>query len=201
MPNDLTIDDLRSAVKGPFSARFRAGACAVITGPSGIGKSLMLRMIADLDPNIGTVRLGDADRDAMPAPVWRRQVVYASAEPGWWAETVAAHVADPAAARRLFPDLGLAPALVEAPVAELSTGEAQRAALVRAVLLRPRFLLLDEPTAALDPETRTKVEALFARLAADGTGLVVVTHDAGQAERIADQRFHMDAAGLREAGA
>ena len=61
------------------------GACAVVNGPSGSGKSLFLRTIADLDPNEGKVFLGDLPRASMPATRWPRNVVYQSAEePGDW---------------------------------------------------------------------------------------------------------------------
>ena len=56
------------------------GACAVVNGPSGSGKSLFLRMIADLDPNEGKVFLGDLPRASMPATRWRRNVVYVAAQ-------------------------------------------------------------------------------------------------------------------------
>ncbi len=190
------VRDLRGAVKGPFTASFAAGSCAVVAGPSGVGKSLFLRLIADLDPGTGTVRLDGVDRAAVPAPRWRRLVTYVAAESGWWADTLAEHVADRAAARALMAEVGLDPALLDAPVTQLSTGERQRAALVRAVAGRPRFLLLDEPTAALDPASRALVEATLARLTAEGLGLVVVSHDAEQARRIADRRFTLSAAGL-----
>ena len=196
----LRIRSLTSTLKGPFTAEFASGSCAVISGQSGIGKSLLLRMIADLDPNEGTVLLGDRDRSGMPAPQWRRLVIYVAAESGWWADSLAEHMVDIARARTLLPEFGLDPALLDLPVARLSTGERQRAALVRAVVGRPRFLLLDEPTSALDPSSKELVEAALGRLKAAGLGLVVVSHDAEQASRIADQRFVMTNAGLAVAG-
>jgi len=59
--------------------------------PSGAGKSLLLRAIADLDPNEGTVKLDGMLREAVPAPHWRSQVTYVAAEPGWWGDTVQEH--------------------------------------------------------------------------------------------------------------
>ena len=195
----LRVQDLRTSLKGPFTAAFDAGSCTVIAGPSGVGKSLFLRMIADLDPNEGLVWLGDLARSALPAPRWRRLVTYVPAEPGWWGETLAEHMADPEAARRLLPDLGLDPALLAAPVLRLSTGERQRAALVRALVGRPKFLLLDEPTSALDPVAKSLVEEALGRFAREGLGLVVVSHDGDQARRIADRRLAMSADGLENA--
>ncbi|MFX8496849.1 ATP-binding protein, partial [Acinetobacter baumannii] len=52
---------------------------------------MLLRSVADLDPNEGTVRLDGILREAMPAPAWRRRVTYLAAEPGWWSDTVQEH--------------------------------------------------------------------------------------------------------------
>jgi putative ABC transport system ATP-binding protein len=67
------------------------GECVALQGPSGAGKSLLLRAIADLDPNEGTVKLDGMLREAVPAPHWRSQVTYVAAEPGWWGDTVQEH--------------------------------------------------------------------------------------------------------------
>ncbi|MCW6512113.1 ABC transporter ATP-binding protein [Lichenifustis flavocetrariae] len=194
----LIVQNMGSAVRGPFSVSFDLGSCAVLQGPSGVGKSLFLRMIADLDPNTGTVTLDGTDRTAMPAPMWRRLVTYVAAESGWWAETVAEHMRDVAAARALMPDLGLDPDLLDAPVARLSTGERQRSALVRAVVGRPRFLLLDEPTSALDAASRDRVETMLGGLKSTGLGFVIVSHDSKQAERLGDRHFVMAQDNLTE---
>ena len=95
----LEISGLTGAPGGPFNLALAAGDCLVISGPSGIGKSLLLRMIADLDENTGTVSLNGVSREAMPAPQWRRQVLYVAAESGWWAERVREHM-QPADGRR-----------------------------------------------------------------------------------------------------
>ena len=194
----LVMRDLSGLVRGPFAATFRAGECAVIAGRSGVGKSLFLRMVADLDPNRGTVLLDGADRDAMPAPLWRRRVTYAAAESGWWASSVTEHMRDRAAASVAFAAVGLAPALLDAPPDRLSTGERQRAGLVRALIQNPAFLLLDEPTSALDAATTAQVEDWLGEAKRRGLGLVVVSHSAEQAARIADRRLVMTPDGLGE---
>lgn len=190
----LKLLNLRNAVRGPFDASFEVRCCNVITGPSGSGKSLLLRMIADLDPNEGQVLLFEKDRQGMPAPEWRRRVCYLAAESGWWADTVAEHMVGDAGP--LMAEVGLDPALLGAPVAQLSTGERQRTALVRALVRRPDFLLLDEPTSALDPDSKLLVEAVLTRLKQEGVGLIVVSHDPDQLARIADVQFALSAAGL-----
>jgi putative ABC transport system ATP-binding protein len=194
----LEIRDLTGAPGGPFNLTLAAGECLVIAGPSGIGKSLFLRMIADLDENTGTALLNGMARDSMPAPQWRRQVIYVAAESGWWAETVREHLQPAAEAAALAPRLGLRAALLDAPVAQLSTGERQRMALLRAIIRKPAVLLLDEPTSALDQASTLAVETLLTERAAAGTGLIVVSHNEQQAERIATRRAQMALGTLTE---
>jgi putative ABC transport system ATP-binding protein len=194
----LVIRDLRSPIRGPFNADFPSGECTIIQGASGAGKSLFLRMVADLDPNTGTVLLDGVERTTVPAPLWRRWVTYVAAEPGFWADSLGEHMADRSAARRLLPEVGLDPALLEAPVARLSTGERQRAGLIRAVVGGPRVLLLDEPTSALDEGARTRVEAMLGHLKSEGVGLVIVSHDPAQARRLGDRQFRLGSTGLED---
>jgi putative ABC transport system ATP-binding protein len=192
-PPRLALRDLSSPLAGPFDLQLARGACAAIAGPSGSGKSLFLRMIADLDPNTGEVSLDGVSRAAVSAPEWRRKVPYVAAESGWWRDHVAEHFA-PAqwdAARQLAARLGLAPELFDGPVMRLSTGERQRFALIRALVLDPPALLLDEPTGPLDPESAGRVEAVLRERLAAGGALVVVTHDPSQAERLGARRFLM----------
>ena len=198
METALLVKDLRSAFAGPFELNLGTGACAAITGPSGSGKSLFLRMIADLDPNEGKVWLNGRERGSMAAPEWRKQATYVSAESGWWADRVIEHfdVSRRSEVAALAARLGLRPDLLDAPVAQLSTGEKQRFSLVRALLPSPPVLLLDEPTGPLDEESVIAVEALLLERMATGTSILLVTHDPNQAERLGDQRYRMVAGHL-----
>jgi ABC-type iron transport system FetAB ATPase subunit len=190
----LRIANLLSALAGPFDLELAAGECVAITGPSGAGKSLFLRMVADLDPSQGEVFLEGVERRALPAPAWRRKVVYNAAEPGWWHERVADHFpgTELEAARAMAPRLALAPALLDAPVLQLSTGERQRMALIRALALASPVLLLDEATGALDEDSTLLVEAVLRERLAAGVTIVMVTHSAAQAGRLGSRHLRME---------
>jgi len=174
----------------PTSFELAAGECVVISGPSGAGKSLLLRAIADLDPNEGECFLDGAPRAQMKGPEWRAQVIFVAAESAWWDDRVRAHFPG----RRLFymEDLDIDMSLLSRPLDRLSQGEKQRLALLRAINHIPRVLLLDEPTAALDPENTKRVEALVERVRRkEGTAVVWVSHDPRQIKRIADRHYRI----------
>jgi ABC-type iron transport system FetAB ATPase subunit len=194
----LLVKQLRSEFAGPFELELGSGACTAITGPSGSGKSLFLRMIADLDPNQGQVWLNGRERASLPAPEWRRQASYVSTESGWWADVVIEHFAASGRSEvaALAARLGLRADVLDAPVAQLSTGEKQRLSLVRALLPSPPVLLLDEPTGPLDEQSVIRVEALLHERMATGTSILLVTHDPNQAERLGSEHYRMVAGRL-----
>jgi phosphate-transporting ATPase len=144
------------------------------------------------------VTLEGRDRSTIAGPEWRRLVGYVPAEPGWWAETVSEHYADWAAAARFLQDLGFSDETKTWPVIRLSTGERLRLALVRALIVRPKVLLLDEPTAALDAAAVGAVEALISSQIQAGHAVLWVTHDTAQAMRIADRQLVVEAGCVRE---
>ena len=185
----LELRALRSALAGPFDLVLAAGEALAVTGPSGAGKSVFLRMVADLDPNEGEALLDGVPRRSMSGPVWRARVGYAAAEPGWWHEQVGAHFADPLPelAREEAARLLLRPDIFDGPVRLCSTGERQRLALLRSLAIGPTVLLLDEPTAALDPASTAAVEDLLRERQGDGMALLLVTHDAAQAARLGNR--------------
>jgi len=154
-----------------------------VTGPSGVGKSLLLRAIADLDSSIGDVTLDNVNRKNISAPTWRKKVTYLPAESGWWAETVVEHFSQTDSVLTQLERLNLPVECMGWEVARLSTGEKQRLALIRALENTPSVLLLDEPTSGLDKENTEAVEGLLKNWQAKGCILIIVTHDREQAAR------------------
>lgn len=188
----LTVRGLAVPGLAPVDIDVDAGECVALIGPSGSGKTLLLRAIADLDPNEGRVELDGQARESMPAPEWRRRVAYLAAEPGWWEDVVGDHFPDREAVRSLLPALHLsADGILDRPVAAASTGERQRLALARTLLMAPRVLLLDEPTSGLDEEAARCVEVVVTERLENGVAVLLVTHDADAAVRLARRRLRI----------
>lgn len=185
----LRIDYLSVPGLPALSFEVPAGECMAVVGPSGSGKTRLLRAIADLDDAEGYVTLEGLERREMAGPTWRRRVRYLSAEPAWWAATPRQHL--PASARldRLMAALALSPALLDRPIAELSTGERQRLSLLRAIADDPAVLLLDEPTSALDAAAAALVEELIKFQMLAGRMILLVSHDDAQIDRLAHARL------------
>lgn len=193
----LATQSNEPSILSDVSLQLDAGRCAVVSGVSGAGKTQLLRSLVDLDPNEGHVALHRMPRESMAASVWRRQLCYVSAEPAWWAEYVKDHFSDLSDAKETASLFGIAPNLFDHPVAQLSTGERQRLALVRAFAIKPEILLLDEPTAALDPDSTTQVEAALSAFMGRGKSVILVTHDAAQGQRIGSEYYVMADGQLR----
>jgi putative ABC transport system ATP-binding protein len=194
----LQVRDLRTSILKPASFSARAGEAIAVRGPSGAGKTLLLRAVADLDPSEGLVTFDGRERSAIAGPEWRRLVGYVPAEPGWWADTVGEHFGEWEAALALVRELGLREAAKAWPITRLSTGERLRLALVRALMVRPKVLLLDEPTAALDAASVMAVESLIKTRMRAGLTVLWVTHDAEQAKRVAHRVLVVEAGQAEE---
>ncbi|SIN93597.1 ATP-binding cassette domain-containing protein [Vannielia litorea] len=158
-----------------------------LLGPNGAGKSLLLRAIAGIiAPDDGEITL--APRLARPALVFQKPVLlrrtaranlaHALKLAGQPRAARAARIAD------LLEQCDLTQ-IATSPARRLSGGEQQRLALARALAADPALLLLDEPTASLDPKATAAIEAITLRAAGRGVKVVLVTHDRAQAERLA----------------
>ena len=187
----LSINALTRPGIAPFSLDLDDGGCITLTGASGSGKTLLLRAIADLDPNQGDVFLDQVNRRDFAAPLWRSKVCYLASEAGWWADDVGRHFPDQGPAAALLEKLGFIGDTLNWRVDRLSTGERQRLALARTLLINSDVMLLDEPTSALDPDSTAMVEEILKDRLHQGTSILLVTHDSGQATRLAGKRLRM----------
>lgn len=186
----LTLDKLSVGSLEGIDLSIAGGDIVCVSGPSGSGKSRLLRAVADLDPHEGQVRLDDTAQGDVPGHVWRQQVMMVPADSQWWFEEVGDHFGPDA---RAVPDaLGFPSEVMDWAVNRLSSGERQRLALLRALARNPRVLLLDEPTANLDDTMTRQVEAwLKAEIRQQGLPVIWVAHDVAQIERVASRHYRI----------
>jgi len=189
-PPLLEIKELRRLMIGPVTLAVAAGECLCIAGPSGSGKTLLLRAIADLDPHDGEVWLEGVPAGDIAPEAWRARVGLLPPESSWWLPLVRDHFRDGVPVP--LEHIGLSASILAQPVARLSSGEKQRLALMRLLSNRPRVLLLDEPTANLDPENTRRIEAVIAEYRRVQQAAVIwVSHDRQQVARVADRFFEV----------
>lgn len=185
------LDDVDVSIDG--------SGLTVILGSNGAGKTLLLRVMANLvTPDSGSVRWAHAPADRARAP----KIGFVFQKPVLLRRSVLANVTYALAAiglargeseARAHEILRLASLdhLSHSPARLLSGGEQQRLALARALATEPEVLLLDEPVASLDPAATLAIEDFIETVRARGTRLVLVTHDIGQARRLADTVLFM----------
>jgi len=172
-----------------------AGVCALI-GPNGAGKTVLLRTIHGLiAPDAGEVHFEGRSRPAGDLAFDGQALVFqhSSMFRGSALDNllVVPKLAGNARTRRaaalsMLGRIGLRE-LAQAPALKLSGGERQRLAIARAWLMRPRLLLLDEPTASLDPSATEHVEQLIREVRSDGCRVLLTSHNLGQVSRLADE--------------
>lgn len=180
-----------------------------ITGSSGSGKSVFLRAVALLDtPTHGQVLWNNQPITEVQIPHYRSHIGYLSQRPALLEGTVEDNLRFPYslktlrkrsfdldAVTTLLGHAGKAPTFLAKHALDLSGGESQVVSLIRTLQLNPEVLLLDEPTAALDPTSSREVESLIdAWFAADNARAYVwVSHDLEQARRMSDIHLQMSA--------
>ncbi|WP_268800770.1 ABC transporter ATP-binding protein [Pseudomonas huanghezhanensis] len=190
------------------------GDRVAITGPSGSGKSVLLRALALLDaPDSGELLWQGQRVTSARVPQYRRRVCYVAQRPAMIDGTVEDNLRLPyglkvfagerfskQAAIELLAAAGKPAGFLEQSSADLSGGEAQLVALIRMLQTDPQVMLLDEPTAALDPASSRAVEHLvqswFDRQPASARAYVWVSHDEEQAQRMSNRRLTMEAGTL-----
>ena len=177
------IDDLSCIIK--------SDGISVIMGPNGAGKSLFMRCLHGLaKPDMGQILYADTPLD----PVIRQQQSLVFQTPTILRRTVLANllfvarqrgIDDPKVSMNHLVQLQL-DHLAQHPARLLSGGEKQRLALARALIINPAILFLDEATSNLDPASIETIETNLQSVSKQGMKLILVTHDVGQAKRLAD---------------
>jgi polar amino acid transport system ATP-binding protein len=203
----------RSVLRGiDFSVA--AGEVACLIGRSGSGKSTILRCINGLETHdSGTIRVDGDIVTPQSLSIIRRKLSMVFQKALLFPHRTAlenviegpVHVLKQSRqeatdlAMSLLEKVGLIDRMNDYP-ASLSGGEQQRVGIARALAMRPRVVLLDEPTAALDPEKVGEVLEVMRRLADEGMTMIVVTHEIGFASEVADQALFVDGGRIVEAG-
>ncbi|UCE90180.1 MAG: ATP-binding cassette domain-containing protein [Pseudomonadota bacterium] len=223
MSNLLAIDTpvVLEGVRKQFAGRtvldvsrfvIAPSCCTFLAGDNGAGKTTLLRIAAGLDaPDQAAVTIDGCCRDwAAAQKQLQGNVIYFHQVPYLFDSTVADNIAyglrfamRSRAAIRQRVDAALDWAglghLAERNARQLSGGERQRVALVRAWVLAPRVLLLDEPLSAIDAHARAQTVDLIRRLKHDGAGLVITGHQAEALMPVVDERLHLQHGELSQA--
>jgi ABC-type iron transport system FetAB ATPase subunit len=194
------VESLRFDRSGPYSFSLKQGTCTGLKGVSGVGKTRLLRVLADIDPSSGRVALNGIDREDYKPPEWRRLVAMIPAESRWWHSLVGDHLPldhDRQRAEKLLHSCGFESDVLGWDVARLSTGEKQRLSLIRTVIREPQVLLLDEVGSGLDRDNTELLEALVQEyLEGCKASAIWVSHNQELLERVATLTLTMLPDGL-----
>lgn len=190
----FSVNHLKCLHIGPVDFDVDSGQCVSFSGPSGTGKSILLKAIIDLIPNQGEVMLDDVNRENMRASTWRKQVGLLPAESFWWCNIVGQHFPELSEQQmEWFRELGFNKEVLEWDISRCSTGERQRLSLLRLLCNQPKVLLLDEPTANLDKTNTERVEKIINTYRQDYQCPVIwVSHDQEQIQRVADRHYVLE---------
>jgi putative ABC transport system ATP-binding protein len=176
------------------------GEVVYVSGPSGGGKSTILKILNRLlEPTSGKILFRGAAYESLDVGTLRKKIQLVQQTPVLFDMSVLENLrlatpdAEVEKISRLLDELNLPPDILKKNGKKLSVGQAQRVCLARSLLLEPDVLLLDEPTAPLDPENREIFQAVFEKVRGEfGLSAVWVTHDLALANKSDGRRFVMD---------
>jgi ABC-type iron transport system FetAB ATPase subunit len=180
----LSVHHIYPELSFTLSMQLNAGEIIGINGASGVGKSLIFKAIADLIAHQGYISLDHQNKNNFSAAQWRKKVMLVPAESQWWFENVGEHFH--ALDKTLFKQLGLDKSILSRHIHEISSGEKQRLALLRAIQYQPEVLLLDEPTANLDKTNSVIIEEFIGHYSKKNKAILWISHNREQIKRIAN---------------
>lgn len=188
----LRLQNIAIAPLKPFSGTLDAGQINVLCGKSGCGKSRLLYAIADLLPHTGEAKLNGKSATSFDPSHWRQQVMLLPSQIEWWHDTVEEHFLKHPNEEQLK-QVNLEPSVLTKPCQHLSTGQKQRLGILRALDREPKALLLDEPTANLDPENTLAMESLLKQWVKEEQRTILwCSHDPQQIQRIANSIWNVN---------
>ena len=185
-------------ILGPIDLKIDKGDIVVILGPNGSGKTSLLKALHGiLKPKEGTVRWSCLKTESIrkqmfvfQTPIMLRRSVFENLTYPLLLRKISKEQANYQAARWLDRiDLRTS---MQVPATRLSGGEKQKLALARALITEPEMLFLDEPCASLDGKTTYEIESLLQSCVANGTTIMMSTHDIGQAKRLAKNIYFLN---------
>ncbi|WP_342078878.1 ATP-binding cassette domain-containing protein [Yoonia sp. SS1-5] len=202
----MTVRRRGKLLVGPVDLTLGPAGLTIVLGPNGSGKTTLLRALHGLERlSAGTVSW------QMPAPDCQTRQAFVFQRPVMMRRSVQDNLAYPLtlagmprkAARKMAAEwaarVGLGHVL-DIPAPQLSGGERQKLALARALMRQPEMLFLDEPCAALDGPATREIETILSQALADGTRILMATHDIGQARRLATDILFMMGGQIIEQG-
>ena len=189
---DLTVVVRGKTLLGPLDLTLEAGGITVVMGPNGAGKTTFLKTChgvmrhsrGSINWQVPVDQAAQAQSFVFQSPIMLRRSVLENLTYPLRLQGMAKHKAIELA-ETWATRIGLAQHLTT-PAPRLSGGEQQKLALARALITKPQCLFLDEPTASLDGSATKEIEALLQEAAANGTTLIMSTHNVGQAKRLGD---------------
>jgi len=204
----VSIDGADRAIVDDFSFAFHPGRIYSVLGPSGAGKSSVLRLLNRLDePTSGDVMFEKTNYRIIAPCLLRRRIGYLFQVPYLFPGTVADNLRyadkklDSGRIEHLLELASFNPKKIDQAAGSLSVGEKQRVALARLLATDPKVVLLDEPTAALDPTYTSKIETSVGEIAAEqGLTVIMVSHSPEQAVRLGGEGLLIVSGRLEEHG-
>lgn len=178
----------------PINLELKSGETISISGESGVGKSLLLRAIADLIPHQGHCFFNEEEANNIAPHQWRKQVAYLASESQWWFDSMAEHFDLPLSdqIKTHLNNVGLSLDTLGWDVMRCSTGERQRLAIIRLLANEPSVLLLDEPSANLDAKHSRQVESILLQYQQQTQcSIIWIAHDKEQIQRVAQRQFEI----------